>query len=74
MTKSELLSTYTAEQLAGMVINLQNDIKLKVGELGLPMDCDTLKCKCDKCGNEFIAVLDSDYELVKKHNLSKMKG
>lgn len=66
MTKSELLSTYTAEQLADMVVNLQNDIKLKIGESGFPMDCDTLKCKCDKCENEFITVLDSDYELVKK--------
>ncbi len=65
MTKSELLSTYTAEQLADMVVNLQNDIKLKIGELGIPISCDTLKCKCDKCGNEFIAVLDSDYQLVK---------
>lgn len=67
MTKTELMKNYTAEQLVEMVVNLQNDIKLKVGELGLPMDCDTLKCKCDKCGNEFIAVLDSDYQLVKRN-------
>ncbi len=67
MTKNELMENYTAEQLVEMVVNLQNDIKLKVGELGLPMDCDTLKCKCDKCGNEFIAVLDSDYQLVKRN-------
>lgn len=73
MTKQELTETYTAEQLAEMVVNLQNDIKLKVGELGLPMDCDILKCKCDKCGNEFIAVLDSDYQLVKR-NCKKRKG
>lgn len=73
MTKSELVENYTAEQLAEMVVNLQNDIKLKIGELGFPMDCDTLKCKCDKCGNEFIAVLDSDYQLVKR-SCKKRKG
>lgn len=66
MTKKELLETYTAEQLAEMVVNLQNDIKLKVEESGFPINCDALKCKCDKCGNEFIAILDSDYKLVKK--------
>lgn len=66
MNKNELMETYTAEQLAEMVINLQNDIKLKVGESGFPMNCDMLKCKCNKCGNEFIAVLDSCYELRSK--------
>lgn len=66
MTKTELMETYTAEQLADMVVNLQNDIKLKIVESGYPVNGDMLKCKCDKCGNEFIAVLDSDYELVKK--------
>lgn len=66
MTKTELMETYTVEQFADMVINLQNDIKLKIGELGIPTSCDTLKCKCDKCGNEFIAILDSDYQLVKR--------
>lgn len=74
MTKAELMETYTAEQLAEMVVNLQNDMKLKVRELGFPINCDMLKCKCDKCRNEFIAVLDSDYELVKKQNLNKMEG
>ena len=68
MTKTELLSTYTAEQLAEMVVNLQNDIKLKVGESGISVNSDVLKCKCDKCGNEFIAVLDSDYEIIKKRD------
>lgn len=68
MNKTELLSTYTAEQLADMVINLQNDMKLKVGESGFSENCDMLKCKCDKCGNEFIAVLDSNYELIKKRD------
>ena len=65
MNKTELLSTYTAEQLAEIVVNLQNDIKLKVGEEGFPINGDILKCKCEKCGNEFIAVLDSDYEIRK---------
>lgn len=67
MTKTELMENYTAEQFADMVENLQNDIKLKIGELGIPISCDTLKCKCDKCGNEFIAILDSDYQLVKRN-------
>lgn len=67
MTKTELMENYTAEQLADMVENLQNDIKLKIGELGISISCDTLKCKCDKCGNEFIAILDSDYQLVKRN-------
>lgn len=67
MTKTELMKTYTAEQLAEMVVNLQNDIKLKIVESGYPVNGDMLKCKCDKCGNEFIAVLDSDYELVKRN-------
>lgn len=67
MTKKELLENYTAEQLADMVVNLQNDIKLKIVESGYPVNGDMLKCKCDKCGNEFIAVLDSDYELVKRN-------
>lgn len=67
MTKQELTETYTAEQLADMVFNLRNDIKLKIGEPGIPTSCDTLKCKCDKCGNEFIAILDSDYQLVKRN-------
>lgn len=71
MNKNELMETYTAEQLAEMVINLQNDIKLKVGEVGFPMNCDMLKCKCDKCGNEFIAVLDSRYELRSKEEKTK---
>lgn len=74
MTKTELLETYTAEQLAEMVVNLQNDIKLKVVKSGYPVNGDVLKCKCDKCGNEFIAVLDSDYELIKKHDWRKRKG
>lgn len=43
MNKTKLLSTYTAEQLAEIVVNLQNDIKLKVGESSFTMDCDTLK-------------------------------
>lgn len=68
MTKTELLETHSAEQLAEMVVNLQNDIKLKVVKSGYPVNSDVLKCKCDKCGNEFIAVLDSDYELIKKHD------
>lgn len=68
MTKKELLETYTAEQLAEMVVNLQNDIKLKVGEAGFSTNGDMLKCKCDKCGNEFIAVLDSNYEIIKKQD------
>ena len=67
MTKSELVENYTAEQLTEMVVNLQNDIKLKVGELGIPISCDVSKCKCDKCGNEFIEVLDFDYQLVKRN-------
>lgn len=67
MTKTELIETFTAEQLAEMVVNLQNDIKLKIVESGYPVNGDMLKCKCDKCGNEFIAVLDSDYELVKRN-------
>lgn len=74
MTKQELMETYTAEQLAEMVVNLQNDIKLKVGELGYPINGDMLKCKCDKCGNEFIAALDSDYELVKRRIFENQKG
>lgn len=68
MTKTELMENYTMEQLAEMVVNLQNDIKLKVGESIYPIDGDMLKCKCDKCGNEFIAILDSDYKLVKKRD------
>lgn len=68
MTKTELLSTYTAEQLAEMVVNLQNDMKLKVEEASFSTNGDVLKCKCDKCGNEFIAVLDSDYEIIKKQD------
>lgn len=68
MTKTELMENYTAEQLAEMVVNLQNDIKLKVVKSGCPVNGDMLKCKCDKCGNEFIAALDSDYELIKKHD------
>lgn len=71
MTKQELMENYTAEQLAEMVVNLQNDIKLKVVESGYPVNGDMLKCKCDKCGNEFIAVLDSGYELIKKQDLRK---
>lgn len=66
MNKTELLSTYTAEQLAEMVINLQNDLKLKVSKSIVSEDGEALKVRCDKCGEEFIALMDDRYILCTK--------
>lgn len=72
MTKSELLSAYTAEQLAEMVVQMENDLKLKVSKSIVLEDGEALKVKCDKCGEEFIAVLDDRYVLCKKEANHKL--
>lgn len=66
MTKTELMETYTAEQLAEMVVDLQNIPtagKISCENSG---SSDLIKVKCDKCGNEFLAFLDEKYILCKK--------
>lgn len=66
MTKTELMETYTAEQLAEMVIELQNIPtagKISCENSG---NGDLIKVKCDKCGEEFLAFLDEKYILCKK--------
>lgn len=69
MTKQELLETYTAEQLAETVIDLQNIPtagKINCENSG---NSDLIKVKCDKCGEEFLAFLDEKYILCKKTEL-----
>lgn len=69
MNKSELLSTYTAEQLAEMVFGLQESLSLKMGKCEILEDADVIKTKCDKCGEEFIALLDNEHILCTKAEL-----
>lgn len=69
MTKQELMETYTAEQLAEMVLDLQNIPtagKINCEDSG---NSDLIKVKCDKCGEEFLAFLDEKYILCKKTEL-----
>lgn len=69
MTKTELLSTYTAEQLAEMVVELRNVSKLRIAKCEVFEDKELLKGKCDKCGEEFILSLDNKYILCAKAEL-----
>lgn len=69
MTKQELMEIYTAEQLAEMVVDLQNIPtagKINCEDSG---NSDLIKVKCDKCGEEFLAFLDEKYILCKKTEL-----
>lgn len=69
MTKQELMETYTAEQLAEMVVDLQNIPtagKINFEDSG---NSDLIKVKCDKCGEEFLAFLDEKYISCKKTEL-----
>lgn len=69
MNKSELLETYTAEQLAEMVVELQETLRLKIGKCEVSEDDDVIKAKCDKCGEDFIALLDNKHVLCTKAEL-----
>lgn len=74
MTKQELMETYTAEQLAEMVVDLQNIPiagKINCENSG---SSDLIKLKCDKCGEEFLAFLDEKYILCKKTELDRAKN
>lgn len=66
MNKSELLENYTAEQLAEMVIALNNASKMKYEA---SEDGNALKIKCGKCGEEFIILLDNEHVLCTKAEL-----
>lgn len=66
MTKQELMETYTAEQLAEMVIEIKSVSEPKIIKCEVSEDRKILKGKCDKCGEEFIAFLDEKYILCKK--------
>lgn len=69
MNKTELLSTYTAEQLADMVVGLQDALRLKIGKCEVSEDEGGVKAKCDNCGEEFIALLDNEHVLCTKAEL-----
>lgn len=66
MTKSELLSTYTAEQLAEMVVEMENVSKAKITKCEISEYGEILKGKCDKCGEELILSLDNKHILCTK--------
>lgn len=66
MAKTELMETYTTEQLAEMIVDLQNIPtagKINCEDSG---SSDLIKVKFDKCGEEFLAFLDEKYILCKK--------
>lgn len=69
MTKQELMETYTAGQLAEMVVGLQNIPTTGKINCEDSRSSDLIKVKCDKCGEEFLAFLDKKYILCKKTEL-----
>lgn len=69
MTKTELLSTYTPEQLVEMVVEMENVSKLRITKCEVSEDKKLIKGKCDKCGEEFILSLDNKYILCTKAEL-----
>lgn len=69
MNKTELLSTYTAEQLAEMIVEMENVSKLRIAKCEVSEDKELLKGKCEKCGEEFILSLDNKYILCTKAEL-----
>ena len=69
MTKTELMETYTAEQLAERVVEMENVSKLRITKCEVSEDKKLIKGKCDKCGEEFILSLDNKYILCTKAEL-----
>lgn len=69
MTKTELMETYTAEQLAEMVVEMKNVSKLRITKCEVSEDKELIKGKCDKCEEEFILSLDDKYILCTKAKL-----
>lgn len=66
MTKTELIETFTAEQLAEMVVKMENVSKARITKCEVSEDKELLKGKCDKCGEEFILSLDNKHILCTK--------
>lgn len=69
MNKQELMETYTAEQLAEMVVEMESVLEEKTTKCKPTEDGEMLKIKCDKCREDFIAFLDDKYILCTKAEL-----
>lgn len=74
MTKQELMETYTVEQLAEMMVDLQNIPTAGKISCESSGSSDLIKVKCDTCGEEFLSFLDEKYILCKKTEFFGMQG